>query len=313
MQASAELRNSSDPQNPWNTTKGIAQDSLTAAEKLTIEQLSHMFHELPKDIVLRCYLIEGKKDKDKAIGLLRGLVADLENAPELSQRQRYAEKQMRADISGGTYATSQAYYLNNGSPASAAYVPPAASTSVGYEGGGISDSELYHQVAAEMDSHADWRRLREEAYLTNSARQQLLHLAAGAHGRNDGRLAKELSRRAWELGQEYRRLNMLAMQALEREHNGNNRISTLDLHGFHVEEAIDVVMRRVQLCLQRRIPRLKIIIGQGLHSRQGKSAIFPVLLEELRREGSNLARCTTIRAIKQAEIHLQMQFAEIWR
>ena len=42
-----------------------------------------------------------------------------------------------------------------------------------------------------------------------------------------------------ELKRRYERLNMLTMHALERERGGQHGVSTLDLHGFHVDEAQD--------------------------------------------------------------------------
>jgi hypothetical protein len=109
-------------------------------------------------------------------------------------------------------------------------------------------------------------------------------------------------------------LNRLAMKALEEEQSVHGT-STLDLHGFHVEEALEVLSRRVQLCQQRHITRLKVIVGEGNHSRGGKGRglIFPALLESLRTRGTNLNRCCTIISIRKAMLFLKIHFEENWR
>ena len=75
---------------------------------------------------------------------------------------------------------------------------------------------------------------------------------------------------------------MLAMHALERERQGES-LSTLDLHGFHVDEAVDVVRKRLSLCATQHVRRVRIVVGEGRHSSKGQSTVYPAVYEELQR------------------------------
>nr|CCC92707.1 unnamed protein product [Trypanosoma congolense IL3000] len=149
----------------------------------------------------------------------------------------------------------------------------------------LKEVEAYYKsVKNELREFGDWRRVRERAYLINKYRIRVLSHATAAYMRGDGAVAKALSCRGKELGKEYERLNRIAMIALEREITERDPETTLDLHGFHVVEAIDVVRRRVELCLGKGIPNLRIVTGRGNHSRKGYSKIATAVGEQLQKD-----------------------------
>eukprot|EP00658_Telonema_sp_P-2_P033718 TRINITY_DN24692_c0_g1_i1.p1 TRINITY_DN24692_c0_g1~~TRINITY_DN24692_c0_g1_i1.p1 ORF type:complete len:508 (-),score=76.60 TRINITY_DN24692_c0_g1_i1:111-1634(-) len=143
----------------------------------------------------------------------------------------------------------------------------------------ISDTSLYQQVIAQADGLDDWRRLRKEALMMNKARLACMRDAAIAFAHDKGDVAHKLSRKGKQLGIAYDRLNILAMHARERELDDN--IQSLDLHGFHVQEAMDVLYRRLQLCAQKDVPTLRVVTGRGLHSKSGSSILFKEICEAI--------------------------------
>lgn len=270
----------------WSTLS-----SAPAADMLKVQRLMAMFRDLPDDVITQCFEAAGGSTQ-KCIEALTQLVADSDDG-ERKGRSDAGAAAMRGEMppapdTGGTGG----FVVSSGTSSGFSVVGSAPLP---------SQSELYHKVCQEASENGDWRRLRERAYLVNRYRIRLLGMAASCYVRGDGLSAKQLSRRAKELGAEYARLNMTAMLALEEERSQQG-VSTLDLHGFHVDEAIDVMRRRVQLCIAKRVSRLSIVIGRGLHSHRGKSTVFPAVLKEL----SSVPQLLKVTSVKQASIDVKI-------
>lgn len=240
----------------------VWRGDVSKADQLRLEKLYGMFPEMHPDIVRSTF---GASDKDprRAIAALNTLATEL-----LSLRTRVSMgvESMR----WRPHQADKAAVATAATAADAARAAPLA-------GSEADVTELYRRAAADLREHGDWRRVRERAYLVNTCRLRVLSQASAAFLRGDGALARALSREGSDLGCEYERLNRLAMLALELERLEADPVSALDLHGFHVEEAIEVLHRRIALCRRKRIARLTIILGQGHHSRRGAAALYPAI------------------------------------
>lgn len=118
----------------------------------------------------------------------------------------------------------------------------------------------------------------------------------------DGATAKVLSKEAKRLAEEYTRLNRMAMIALAHERSKLNPISTLDLHGFHVQEALELLGRRIHACQRSRIPRLRIITGAGTHSKKGTSTLLPAIMDVLQGGDVVISNSTRVIEVKPAYV-----------
>ncbi|TPP49175.1 hypothetical protein CGC20_4285 [Leishmania donovani] len=164
----------------------------------------------------------------------------------------------------------------------------------------------YRAAENEILEFGDWRRVRERAYLMNTQRLRVLGQATAAFSSGDGRTARVLSSEGRRLGLEYNRLNRLAMLALEQERLRTDATSTLDLHGFHSTEVHDVLVRRVRVCQRHRIGHLRIVTGQGKHSRHGHQSLYPTVMEDLRTDAF-LSAVVKVKSIKAGYIDVTVR------
>jgi hypothetical protein len=294
--ASATTENivGSDAANRWNTDAASSP-----ASKLKLQKLAGMFQDLPTDVVEEAFRGAHGKLQD-AIATLNVFTTD-DKATDADAREQAGMRAVTATM--GTPVTRVV--------AKQREAPPADDFGFTVTSGQedpqpplLSTQALYHQTLSEMDGSADWRRVRHEAYCVGQARAQCVSLAVAAYGRRDHSAGRALLLRGKQLKVRYERLNMMAMHALEKE-NGTEHLHTLDLHGFHVEEAVDVLHRRLVLLRRQYVGRLRVIVGRGLHSRnQGHSVVFPRVLEFLDVEEQRGQLQVT--SIKPAEVHVRL-------
>jgi len=147
----------------------------------------------------------------------------------------------------------------------------------------LSSAPLEHAKVLQ----GDWVRKREEAYFANVARRTMAHLSSLAYHRGNRALAKDLSHKSRQMLRQATEANAAAMKLLELSER-NADIAVLDLHGFHVEEAMGVLKRRIHLCQSRGTRTLRVITGYGHHSKMGEGKIRNTVLQFLRDEGDKL-------------------------
>jgi hypothetical protein len=257
-----------DAANDWGSS------NVSAGDQLKLHKLYAMFPDLPKEVVDVSFA-QVKNNTPAAVEVLNQLL-------ELSQGG--ASPMLTVDERQALAAESTTFVVTSPSQHPA---PPPHSPLLALPGTRISNSQLYAETAKEVNEHCDWRRVRQEAYAVGRCRIRTLCHASAAFLRGDGQTAKLLSSKAKELRVQYDRLNMLAMHALERERQGES-LSTLDLHGFHVKEAIDVLQRRLALCAAQHVRRVRVVVGEGRHSSKGQSTVYPAVYEELQRRGQSV-------------------------
>lgn len=239
---------------------------LSPADQLRVEKLYAMFPGLHQEIV-RSAFCAADSDWSSATAALNELTKELLSleAVELPARPvvwRPARGAANAFTSAAS-ATATAAALTAEETSDEAYA-------------------AYRAAEKEILSFGDWRQVREQAYLINTQRIRVLSQASAAFHNGDGQMAKLLSREGHRMAVEYNRLNRMAMLALEHERLRTEATSTLDLHGFHTAEVHDVVVRRVEVCQKKRVGQLRIVVGEGLHSKRGHGSLYTTLSEELR-------------------------------
>lgn len=249
--------------------------NVNPAENLRLEKLCAMFPDFHPDIV-RSTFGAAEKNAVTTAAALNALTTELlslqtreELGHEVTRWRPHETLRRQAEVQQRQLLEQQAQFKGI-----ARTECPAGTTD--------DFAHAYREAEREAREYGDWRRVRERAYRVNACRIRVLSLASAAFLRGDGRVAKLLSREGKDLGSEYARLNRLAMLALEHERLSSESASTLDLHGFHVKEAIEVLCRRVDLCVRKRIRLLTVVMGEGRHSKRGQASIYPAVMEELK-------------------------------
>ncbi|CCW71289.1 unnamed protein product [Phytomonas sp. Hart1] len=266
---------------------------MTCAEQMRFKKICGMFPEIEPSIVHNIFGISNKNSND-TVNCLNQLTSEL-----LDPVEREAM---------GREATSWRPQFNpEGKPCAAAPPDRFCPTQKALHDTPEATPPIPDEFNGKFLTCGDWRRIRKSSYAINTCRIRVLSQASAAFLRGDGKTAKVLSRKGRDLGAEYQRLNRLAMLSLEQERLANDSIMTLDLHGFHVEEALEVLSRRVQLCVKKRIPRLTIIIGEGKHNRKGYSIVYRAVLDNLKTD-SFLSAKTRITSVKSALVEVRIKF-----
>lgn len=132
------------------------------------------------------------------------------------------------------------------------------------------------------DAAAKWRaegdkqaKLRNDCYERSKA----------AYAKGDGALAKKLS----EEGKKHQKLmeeaHKKASDAAFKEKNASRGLDEIDLHGLRKKEAIAKLEERLSACEKARVTKLRIITGKGLHSKDNKAEIKPVVISYLKKKG----------------------------
>ncbi|RNF10417.1 hypothetical protein TraAM80_01590 [Trypanosoma rangeli] len=246
------------------------------SDELRLQRVCQMFPSVPKEVV-RSTFGAASGNAEETISALNAMARDMLSLEMEAEVGASAPAAAPAQPAAGVL---QSYFLQ----------PCATPEEI---------QKFYEEVEDELRMLGDWRRVREKAYIINSCRIRIMSRATQAYNRGDGKTAKTLSRHGKQLAADYVRLNRLAMIALERERLAQDPASTLDLHGFHVDEAVEVLRRRVELCVRKRIRKLTIVVGSGRHSRRGNSAMYPIILKQLE-EDPELKGVVEVRLVKPA-------------
>lgn len=132
-------------------------------------------------------------------------------------------------------------------------------------------------------SDPQYRDLRNRAREEGDAMAQAFDASHAAYDEGDGARAKELSNEGHQHQDQMNQLNAQAAQWIFQANNQDSGSNEVDLHGLYVKEALDVTRKAVQEARRRRLPQLRIIVGQGEHSAQHVAKIQPAvenLMEE---------------------------------
>lgn len=79
--------------------------------------------------------------------------------------------------------------------------------------------------------------------------------------------------------------NAQARDYIFRANNANLPSDTIDLHGLYVEEAEEILEKRINAARGRGEGHLNVIVGKGNHSAGGVRKIGPAVIELCRKRG----------------------------
>ncbi|KAG8957946.1 hypothetical protein FRC03_009667 [Tulasnella sp. 419] len=122
-----------------------------------------------------------------------------------------------------------------------------------------------------------YKSLREQARLEGDQMAKAFADSKVAYQAGDGAKAKELSNEGKAHQKEMERLNKEASDWIFKENNRELPKNELDLHGLYVKEAIERAEDAVINAKARGDPRIRIIVGKGLHSIDGVQKIKPAI------------------------------------
>ncbi|KAI1144618.1 Smr domain protein [Hypoxylon sp. FL0543] len=130
----------------------------------------------------------------------------------------------------------------------------------------LGDRAFNHSPSS--DAEAEYDRLRALAREEAAKRNSCFDRAHEAYERGDGAAAKTLSNEGKRHAAKMAEYNKQASEFIFRENNAPGRVpdDTIDLHGQFVEEAEDILERRIRYAQQHGQTHLHVIVGKGNHS-----------------------------------------------
>ncbi|SJM83722.1 related to Smr domain-containing protein YPL199C [Zygosaccharomyces bailii] len=134
---------------------------------------------------------------------------------------------------------------------------------------------LAHDYNHATDS--EYHRLRNLADQAYSQRKKLSHESQIAYKKGQKAKAHELSEEAKRQQTKAENFNLQAAEYVFVQNNADSASDEIDLHGLYVKEAEWVLKRRIAAAIQQGEPRLKVIVGKGLHSIDGIAKIKPAV------------------------------------
>ncbi|KAK7935427.1 smr domain-containing protein [Apiospora marii] len=145
--------------------------------------------------------------------------------------------------------------------------------------------------SAENDAEKEYDRLRDLAGQEAQKRNACFDKAHQAYERGDGAEAKQLSNEGKRHASQMEAYNKQASEYIFRENNATGRVAddTVDLHGQFVEEAEDILEKRIRDARARGQTHLHVIVGQGHHSAGHVQKIKPRVEQVCRELGLHYA------------------------
>jgi DNA-nicking Smr family endonuclease len=129
--------------------------------------------------------------------------------------------------------------------------------------------------------------LRKNASNLALERNRYFNLAIQAFQRGDGKKAKEFSEKGKKANVEMHQLNFEASSKLLEKNENESNNNTLDLHGFFVKEALEILedylfhfKKKSKILYSKKV---FVITGTGQHSKNGKAKLRPAVQEYLKK------------------------------
>ncbi|EMR67794.1 putative smr domain-containing protein [Eutypa lata UCREL1] len=118
------------------------------------------------------------------------------------------------------------------------------------------------------DAEAEYDRLRDDARAEAQKRNDCFNRSKRAYESGDGQAAKDLSNEGKKHAALMDEYNRRASEYIFRENNAAGRVAadTIDLHGQFVEEAEEILDKRIRYAQQQGQTHLHVIVGKGNHS-----------------------------------------------
>ncbi|KAJ3571770.1 hypothetical protein NP233_g3545 [Leucocoprinus birnbaumii] len=121
--------------------------------------------------------------------------------------------------------------------------------------------------------------LRSRANEEGDAMAKCFEESHQAYSNRDGALAKELSNKGKQHQKRMEELNKQASDWIFVENNKDSQAHEVDLHGLYVKEAITYTDLALQQARARGDKEIHLIVGKGLHSKNGAAKLKPAIEE----------------------------------
>eukprot|EP00026_Physarum_polycephalum_P002879 Phypoly_transcript_02888.p1 GENE.Phypoly_transcript_02888~~Phypoly_transcript_02888.p1 ORF type:complete len:815 (+),score=218.80 Phypoly_transcript_02888:68-2512(+) len=290
------------------------------AAKLKLKQLREKFNFVDADILEAVFVQSGHKVQATLLCLydiyphLREHAAAPANAsyahaldasPPGSPEQPLSRKREKPDASAAGASTQTQAQANGEKPRKTKRTKPAE------EGGDAGEGEFvtvsYRKKRAEpsangaptpnkkvMDSddiENAYQNYREQAIKNGEMRNLMFMQAAAAYQAGDGARARALSQRGREYDEMMKESHRQACHQIFLDCNARlDTLASIDLHGLHVAEALQVISQLLEIHAQmgetgNKTKKLRVITGQGRHSLHGIAKIKPAVKNFLRSKG----------------------------
>ncbi|KAG6813326.1 hypothetical protein H0H92_012139 [Tricholoma furcatifolium] len=143
-----------------------------------------------------------------------------------------------------------------------------------------------HEDSNQINQSNDYYvNLRARANEEGDAMASCFEQSHQAYTRGDGAQAKSLSNRGKEHQRQMELLNKQAADWIFIENNKDSKPGEVDLHGLYVKEAISRTDEAIEAAKLKGASELRLIVGKGLHSKDGTAKIKPAI-EELMQKHS---------------------------
>lgn len=125
----------------------------------------------------------------------------------------------------------------------------------------------------------NYKQLRAKADKLYEKRNQLSQQSQAAYKSGDGKKAHELSEESKKVLDQAEDYNQRAAEYVFRENNADSAEDEIDLHGLYVKEAEFFLQLRIVQFIKTNQSHLNVIVGKGLHSKNGIAKLKPAIDE----------------------------------
>ncbi|KAL5531394.1 hypothetical protein ACEPAG_4271 [Sanghuangporus baumii] len=133
------------------------------------------------------------------------------------------------------------------------------------------------------------RQYRSLAQEEARRRKLAFEASKRAYKSNQKAEAKRLSDQGKLHDENARRYNALAAEEVFNSNNPRRQSSRCDLHGLHVDEALQYARNHLVACRASGTDKTMLIVGRGSHSQQGGARIKPAIMAMLSETGGIVA------------------------
>ncbi|CAN3372101.1 hypothetical protein DIURU_000407 [Diutina rugosa] len=136
----------------------------------------------------------------------------------------------------------------------------------------LSDGQDYNHA-----TDGEYKRLRDEADRLYQKRAELSRQSQQAFKQGDKQRAKQLSDESKQVLSQAEDKNFEAANYVFQANNADSAPDEIDLHGLYVKEAEAILQRRITQAVNHGENHLRVIVGKGLHSKNGIAKIKPAV------------------------------------
>lgn len=128
-------------------------------------------------------------------------------------------------------------------------------------------------------SDSNYKNLRAKADEFYQKRNKYSQESQAAYKAGDGQRAHELSEQSKKALSQAENYNRQASEYVFRENNTDSSEYEIDLHGLYVKEAEYFLQVRIVQFVKTNQSHLNVIVGKGLHSKNGIAKLKPAIDE----------------------------------